>query len=249
MQKNILLVPIVLVIIGGVVFWINSQKPKDGNIDSGDSTYNISIDPGKFVSAVTNRYFTLKTGTKFTYENQTDEGLERIEVVVTSEVKTVMGVAVTVVRDRVWLDDVLVEDTRDWYAQDKDGNVWYFGEQVDNYEDGVLKDNSGSWEAGVDGALPGIIMKADPKLGDSYRQEYFKGQAEDMADVVALDKEVSVPYGSYTNCLQTRDWSRIETTLNEYKYYCSEVGFVVLEEAVSGGGEKVRLVSAATVSE
>src|SRR3989344_2395628 len=249
MQKKILLIVVFMIIIVGVVFWLNGLKPRDSDINDGDSIYNVSIDPNNFVSEVTNRYFTLRKGTKFVYENRTDEGLETIEVLVTTEAKTVMGVAMTVVWDRVWLEDVLVEDTRDWYAQDKEGNVWYFGEEVDNYVAGVLKDNSGSWEAGVGGALPGIIMKADPKVGDSYRQEYFKGQAEDMADVVALDKGVTVPYGSYANCLQSRDWSRIETTLNEYKYYCAEVGFVVLEEAVSGGGERVQLVSAATVSE
>ena len=138
---------------------------------------------------ITNKYYPLKPGMKATYEKKTSKGIERIEIEVTGETKKVMGVTALVVRDREWLNDQLKEDTRDWVAQDKDGNVWYFGEAVDNYENGKLVNHDGSWEAGVDGAKPGIVMLNNPKVGDTYRQEYYPGKAEDMGTVVAVGKE------------------------------------------------------------
>ena len=237
-RTTYLIIGVILIVtlLGGAFYWSQKQKPEDAE-------YNPVINPNDFISKVDNKYFVLEPGTKFIYENKTDEGLERIEVTVTNEVKKVMGVTATVVRDKVWLNNELVEDTKDWYAQDKEGNVWYFGEDVDNYESGKLKDHKGAWEAGVDGAKPGIIMLANPKVGDSYRQEYYKGEAEDMADVIAIGKKVTVSSGTLDDCLQTRDWSKIESTANEYKYYCPAVGFVVLEESVKNGREKVELVS------
>lgn len=222
---------VLIAVISGAFFW-----------SEGRQGYNPAIDPNNFVSNVNNKYFTLKPGKKFVYEKRNDEGLERIEVVVVDETKQVMGINMTVVWDRVWLNNELIEDTEDWYAQDKDGNVWYFGEDVNNYENGKLQDHKGAWEAGVDGAKPGIIMLANPQVGDSYRQEYYKGKAEDMADILSLDKKVVVPYGTFEDCLQTRDWSRIDQSANEYKYYCPNVGFVVMEESVKSGQGKVELV-------
>ena len=200
--------------------------------------YSVTIVPGDFVPAVTNKYFALKPGSKFTFRNKA--GNERIEVAVTDESKEIMGVAATVVRVKEWKNETLVEETRDWYAQDKGGTVWYFGEAVDNYKDGKLANHKGSWEAGVDGAKPGIIMLAEPRVGETYRQEYYKGKAEDMGTVMALNATVSVPLGRYDNCLQVRDWSRIEPD-NEYKYYCPAVGFLTMEQSV-GGGDKLELV-------
>ena len=200
---------------------------------------------------VDNKYFTLTPGTKFIYTKVTKKGCERIEVEVKDRPRKVHGVLTTVVRDRVWLNDVcggperdvLVEDTRDWYAQDRDGNVWYFGEDVDNYVGGVLVNHDGSWETGIDGAEPGIVMMADPKPGDFYRQEKAVGVAEDMADVIALGVIVTVPYGTFHDCLQTRDWSMIDKKANEYKYYCTEVGQLVLEEHVQGPTERSELIA------
>ena len=232
-------------IIGGVLNWYKSQRTSNQSNTSETVTteYNPTINPDDFVPHIDNKYFTLKPGTKFRYENKMDEEREQIEVEVTNETRQVMGVTATIVRDRVWLNNELVEDTRDWYAQDKEGNVWYFGEDVDNYENGKLKDHKGAWEAGIDGAKPGIIMPANPKPSYSYRQEYYQGKAEDMGDIVATDKKVTVAYGTFENCLQTRDWNKIDENANEYKYYCPDVGFAVLEESVSGGTEKVELIS------
>ena len=157
---------------------------------------------------------------------------------VTRETKTIMGVTTTVVREIERKRGVLREDARNWFAQDKRGNVWYFGEEVDNYTaDGKLKDHGGSWEAGVKEAKPGIIMPATPKVGDTYRQEYLQGQAEDMGTVVALDQKVTVAAGTFDDCLQIKDWSKIETS-SEFKYYCPTVGFLVLEESTTPRGWK-----------
>lgn len=226
--------------VGGYLAWAQGSKTTE------TAEYNPIINPEDFVSGVNNKYFTLKPGTRFTYRSQTPRGEERIEEFVTHETKKVMGVTTTVVRVREWLNNTLQEDSRDWYAQDKHGNVWYFGETVDNYLNGKLNDHAGSWEAGIDGAKPGIIMLKDPKVGDTYREEYYKGKAEDMGTIVALGKRVTVPYGAFDDCLQTRGWSRIDRTANEYKYYCPAVGFMVLEEAAPTGGQRVELVSVST---
>jgi len=210
-----------------------SEQVQDG--------YSPTINPADFSSAVTNKYFTLLTGTNMIYEGQTEDGLERIEVRVLNETKTVMGVKAVVVWDRVWLNGELIEDTKDLYAQDKEGNVWYFGEKSMELAGGKVVSYAGSWEYGVDGALPGIIMKANPKAGDSYRQEYYKGEAEDMADVVAVGESVTVPYRNFTNCLKTRDYTPLEPGADEYKYYCPQAGGVALE-VVAEDGERVELI-------
>jgi uncharacterized membrane protein YkoI len=154
----------------------------------------------------------------------------------------VMGVETIVVWDRVWLEEELIEDTKDWYAQDKEGNVWYFGEDSVELIDGKIVSHAGSWESGVDGAKPGIIIKAVPVVNDSYRQEYYEGEAEDMGKVIALDQQVSVPAGNYSDCVQTLDWTPLEKDSEEYKYYCPEVGGVVVEIALEDQ-EMVELIS------
>ena len=221
-------------------FFINSPA-----IAQTQKIYDPQINPVNFTAEITNKYFTLKPGKKLIYEGQTEEGLERIEILITDETKNIMGVETLVYWDKVWLDDVLIEDTRDYLAQDKEGNVWYFGEDVDNYENGVLADHDGSWIAGVDGAKPGIWMEANPQVGDSYRQEYYKGEAEDMAEVLAINETVAVPYGTYTDCVKTYDWTPLDPTAKEHKYYCSEVGGLVLEVNLNND-EKVELVDLKT---
>ena len=193
--------------------------------------YNPAINPADFVPQIENKYFTLKPGAKFTYRNAA--GTERIEHTVTNETKELMGVTTTGVRVTEWLNGRLKEDTIDWYAQDKAGNVWYFGEAVNNYKDGRLIHHRGSWEAGVDGAKPGIIMPGNPRIGETYRQEYYKGVAEDMGTIIATDKKVTVPYGTFENCLQIKDSTPLGSSI-EYKYYCPAVGFVTLEVSASG---------------
>jgi hypothetical protein len=220
----------------------NSQTTIQPTGLADNNEYNLTIDPANFVAVINNPFYTLSHGSIFTYQGATDEGIKKNIVTVTNETKNILGVIATVVWDREWLNDALIEETYDWYAQDKEGNVWYLGEDSKEYENGKAVNSKGSWEAGVDGAKPGIIMKGDPKIGDSYRQEYLKGEAEDMADVVALSESVTVPFGTFTDCLKTRDWSKIEPSANEYKYYCAKVGRVVLKDNI-GNGEKVELIN------
>lgn len=214
-------------------------------IDVGDEPYEPVINPADFTAQIDNQYMPLTPGTTLIYEGETEDGKERIEVEVTHETKEVMGVICVVVRDRVWVDEELAEDTFDWYAQDKDGNVWYFGEDSKEYEDGKVVSTEGSWEAGVDGAKPGIIMKANPQIGDAYRQEYYEDEAEDMAEVVNLSESASVPYGSFENCLKIKEWTPLEADVVEHKFYAQGIG-VVLEVMVEGGSERIELVEVKT---
>jgi hypothetical protein len=213
-------------------------------IDPGDGgDYAPELDPADFVARIDNPYLPMVPGNRWSYEETTGEGdVEQIEVVVLEETRDIGGIDATVVRDTVTLDGVLVEDTHDWYAQDRDGNVWYLGEDVSNYdEQGNLEDHDGSFEHGVDGAYAGIVMPADPQPGDAYRQEYWPGEAEDLGEVLRLGETVSVPAGDYEDVLVTRDWNPLEPEIVEQKWYAPGVG-VIMEQAVQGEtGEAVLL--------
>lgn len=209
--------------------------------NNANKEYNPIINPSDFTSKVTNKYFTLTPGTKMVYEGETEEGTERIEFYVLDETRIVEGVENIIVWDRVWLDGELIEETFDWYAQDKEGNVWYFGEDSKEMENGKVVSTEGSWESGVDGARPGIIMKANPAIGDLYRQEYYEGEAEDMAEVIAFGERVTVPFGSFSDCLKTYEWSPLEPDAKENKYYSQETGGVILEVSFDGK-EKIELI-------
>ena len=210
-----------------------------------EKTDTQAIDPANFVDKVDNPYFPLVPGMTYIYEGETEEGVEHFEDYVTHETRDVLGVTCIIVRDRVSVDGELVEETFDWYAQDKDGNVWYFGEDSKEYEGGQVVSTKGSWEAGVDGAVPGIIMKANPQLGDSYRQEYYEGEAEDMAEVLSLAESTSVPYGSFDNLLMTKEWTPLEPGIAEHKYYANGIG-LILEELVEGGSGRIELIDVTT---
>lgn len=210
-----------------------------------EEVYNPNIDPVSFVATIDNQYFPLTPGTTFIYEGQTAECTDRNEVYVSRQIKQILGVSCIEVRDRVWLEGSLTEETLDWYAQDKDGNVWYFGEDSKEYENGEVVSTAGSWEAGVDGAKPGIVMEADPKVGDSYRQEYCKGEAEDTADVLSLNASITVLYGSFSNCLKTKDYTALEPGVAENKYFAPGIGNI-LTVMVEGGSERSELVNITT---
>lgn len=194
---------------------------------------------GAFVDKIDNLYLPLKPGTSFTY--RATDG-ERIVVEVTNQTKTIIGVRTRVVRDTVRdKRGELVEDTRDWFAQDRSGNVWYFGEEVKNYENGKLVDTEGSWEAGVDRAKPGIIMQAHPRPGQRYAQECAPGVAEDKAEVLRLGESVEVPFSSFDNVLVTKEWTPLEPGVAEQKFYAPCVG-LVRELKVRGGRGETELV-------
>jgi hypothetical protein len=192
--------------------------------------YSPAVQPSELSSNVTNRFLPMPVGASWAIEAETDAGLERIEVSITADERHVWGVDALVARDTVYLDGAIVEDTWDWFAQDGDGNVWYLGEETQEYENGVAGSRAGSWEAGVDGALPGIVMLAEPTLGTSYRQEYYQGEAEDYGTVMALDESVSVAAGDFEHCIQIRERSVVDPELDELKVYCEGVGNVLVEE-------------------
>ena len=202
-------------------------------------TYAPVVEPANFVAGVDNPYFPLKPGTTFIYDGVTEKGHEHVEVVVTSDTKVIMGVTCIAVSDTVTVDGKLEEGTVDWYAQDKQGNVWYFGEDTQEYKDGKVSSTHGAWLAGVDGALPGIIMKANPTVGETYRQEYYKGEAEDWATVLSVSESVTVPTGSYSEVLMTNEWAGLDNPpVYEHKYYANGVGNI-LTKGVEGGWELI----------
>jgi hypothetical protein len=198
--------------------------------------------PTDFVDRIDNPYFPLEPGTTFLYLG-TEEGKRRtVSVYVTHKTKTIAGIRATVVLDQVLVGHKPEEKTFDWYAQDKRGNVWYLGEDSSDYVKGKWVRSDGSWETGVDGARPGIVMQAHPTVGDVYRQEYYAGHAEDLAKVLALDASVPVPYRSSTHALETSEWTPLEKGVIEHKYYVRGVGNV-RTIMVKGGSEEEQLVS------
>jgi hypothetical protein len=206
-----------------------------------DGPYDWTIDPANFVAEVDNPYFPLAPGTVHVYEGQSDGERGVVTVRVTRQTKEIMGVTAVVVRDTVEVAGEVHEDTFDWYAQDVDGNVWYLGEDTKEYEDGRVVSTEGSWEAGVDGALPGVIMPAHPEVGLTYTQEHYAGEAEDKGNIVAVGRQISVPAGSFDEVLVTEDWTPLEPAIREHKSYAPGVG-VVFERIVRGGEGVLQLV-------
>lgn len=177
-------------------------------------------------SSITNQFFSLKPGAKMVYTGKEDGKPAREEVSVLSEGMVINGVKVVTVRDIVYVNGQLAERADDWYAQDSSGNVWYLGEDSRAYENGRVVRTAGSWMAGKNGAAPGIIMPAHPRIGDRYRQEYAPKIAEDQAQVTALNAAVNVPYGRFSATVVTRDFSPLEPGAQEYKVYAKGVGLV-----------------------
>jgi hypothetical protein len=202
----------------------------------------LQIDPNNFVDVVDNPYFPLAPGTTYIYRGETEGVPTRDVMTVTSDTKVILGVTTIVVRDQAYEDGVLVEDTFDWYAQDKAGNVWYFGEDTKELdENGNVISTEGSWEAGVNGAEPGLIMEANPKKGDKYQQEFAADVAEDMAQVIGFKDSFCVRYGCFEDVLVTKEWTPLEKGVVENKYYAPGVGFI-FSEMVKGGDEQSELV-------
>ena len=203
--------------------------------------YSPNIDPTKFVDRVDNPYLPLILGARWVYEGDTDAGREQIVVEVTDQTKEILGVTSVVVHDQAFVDGQLVEDTFDWFAQDRAGNVWYMGEATQEFENGKPTTTKGSWEAGVKGAKPGIAMRAHPRPGQSYRMEYLKGEAEDEATILRVNARGSVPYGGFSDAVKTKDFTRLEPNLLEHKFYAAGIG-LVLEETLKGGSGRIELI-------
>ena len=216
----------------------------------GPGPYAPSIDPANFTNStvIDNPFFPLAPGTTFVYEGQTADGFEHVDFAVTHVTKTILNVSCVEVHDTRKLDGKVVEDTRDWFAQDNDGNVWYFGENTTLVSDGLPVDLSGTWTGGVNGAQPGIIMKAQPAIGDFYRQEFSLTNAEDLAEVKSLSASATVPFppGSFENCLETEESSSIAPGDVEHKFYARGIGNLLTIDMAVTPNERSELVQILT---
>src|SRR5215475_13031190 len=205
----------------------------------GPAPYDPLIDPANFVATIDNPYFPLQPGTTFIYEGQMPDAFERDEFAVTHNTRVILGVTCVEVHDSVFTDGELTEDTLDWFAQDRDGNVWYFGENTQELEDGLITTISGTFMGGVNGDKPGIVMKAHPAVGDFYRQEFSVDNAEDFAETLSLTETVTVPAGTFHNCLKSQETTPLETDLLEKKFYAPGVGNVLTVDATTGDREEL----------
>jgi hypothetical protein len=201
----------------------------------------VKLDPANFTTRVDNPYWPMRPGSRWVYHEAEGGSTLRVEVSVTDKTREVAGVKARVIHDAVTKNGRLVEDTHDWYAQDRAGNIWYLGEDTKEFENGKVTTTAGSWEAGLDGAQAGVIVPANPRVGTSYRQEYYPGQAEDAARVLSLDEQAEVPFGHFTGALLTKDYTRLQPKMLEYKLYARGVG-PVMTVGVSGGAGTEALV-------
>jgi len=205
---------------------------------------HVELDPADFTTEIDNPWWPMKPGSRWVYRETDSEGAnQKVVVTVTDRTKKIAnGIEARVVRDVATEKGEFVEVTDDWYAQDGDGNIWYLGEDTTEYENGKPVSQAGSFEAGVDGAEPGIIVPAQPEAGMTYRQEYYKGEAEDQGTIVSLDEQAEVPAGHYTPVVMTKDTNPLEPKVSEFKFYARGAG-PVLAVAVSGGSDREELLS------
>lgn len=223
---------VLLVILAGAFAAGCPDDEKDCTVDT---AYNPAIEPGAFVATIDNPLYPLIPGTVFTY----GADAETVVVTVTADIKVILGVTCTVVHDVASENGEVIENTYDWFAQDTAGAVWYFGEYTEELEDGEVVDTAGSWEAGVDGAKPGIIIPAHPVVGMVYRQEYYACEAEDKGEILELNATATVPFGTFTGCLKTRDFTPLQPDANEHKFYAPGVGLVLAANANGSGREEL----------
>jgi hypothetical protein len=198
--------------------------------------------PADFVARVDNPYLPLKPGTTLTYKGKLDGKPATDVFSVTDRTKTILGVATTVVHDQVFVQGRLVEDTEDWFAQDAEGNVWYFGEDTKELENGQVVSTEGSWQAGVDQARAGIFMPAQPAVGPVFKQEDARNVAEDCSKIVDLHASVRTRFVSSNDALKTEEFSLLEPDVLDNKYYVRNVG-LVRERTIQGGSDVLELVS------
>ena len=204
-----------------------------GATDATDATDDIN--PEDFTVRIDNPFFPLPPGTTFIYRGNREGRKQRDEFTVTDRTVVIDGVTCRIVHDKVFIRGVLRENTFDYFAQDRDGNVWYFGKDTEELDkNGRVVSTAGTWRAGVDGAQPGVIMEAHPNVNDHYFQE--------VAAPLAQDETVAVPLGKFTNCLATKEFTQLEPGNIEHKFYARGVGFI-LGVVVKGGKERLALVN------
>jgi hypothetical protein len=221
---------------GGSTTDAGSSSGSTGSLPQGGDA--VELDPADFTVDVTNKYWPMKKGDRWLYEERDENGtVTRDEVTVLDRTEKINGIEALVVHDVASQGGVTIEDTTDWYAQDSAGNLWYLGEETTSYENGQPSSTEGSWEYGVDGAQAGILLPAEPKPGDHYRQEFLKGEAEDQGLVLSSDEQAQTPAGLYKDCLLTRDTTPLEPELVELKWYAPGIGPVL---TLTPSGEQTR---------
>lgn len=220
------------------------EKEKNASEGLPQGAEPVALRPADFTVDIDNPYWPMRPGSRWVYREKDGEGgVQRVVVAVTDRTKRIAsGIEARVVRDIVSRDGHPVEVTSDWYAQDVAGNLWYLGESTAEYEKGQVVSTAGSWEAGADGAQPGIAVPANPTPGLAYRQEYYAGQAEDRAQVLSLEEQAEVPFGHFSNAMLTKDLTPLEPRLVEYKLYARGVGPVLILD-ISGASGREELVS------
>jgi len=201
------------------------------------------INPADFTVRIDNPFFPLPPGISFIYRGRKGLSKERDVFAVTDRTIVIEGVTCRVVHDRVFIRGILQENTFDYFAQDRDGNVWYFGEDTEELDKkGNVVSTEGTWRAGVNGAQPGVVMEAHPQVNDHYFQELAAPLAQDEATVLSLHKTASVPLTKFRNCLLTKEFTQLEPGNVEHKFYARGIGFV-LSVVVKGGKERLALVN------
>jgi hypothetical protein len=256
-----------VIVIAFVMLFAAGCNAKDSqNVDSGQARGDtgsgipqdlpqgaelVNLDPKDFTTRIDNPYWPMDPGTRWTYRETDQEGAQlKVVVTVSDQTKKIAnGVTARVVRDTVTRDGELIEDTFDWYAQDKEGNIWYLGENTAEFQNGKLNTKAGSFEAGVDGAQPGIVMPADPQDGMQYRQEYYRGEAEDNGEILSTNEKVRSPFGQFENALLTKDTITIEPNVLQYKLYAKGIGPVVALGVSGGPASREDLINLDTASQ
>jgi hypothetical protein len=213
------------------------------NVGSKPQNGLAAVDPANFALPVDNPYFPLEPGTTYRHEGMAEGEPAAIAYTVTHQTRTILGVTNLIVLDTLYVNGRIEEITHDWYTQDCQGNVWYFGEAIKEYDpNGHRIPAKGAWQAGVDGAKPGIVMPAEPKVGMVFRPEFYKGEAEDRYEIRDLSAEVRTPYGMFSDVLVMTEQTRLEPGVLGLKYHAPGYG-QIKESVAKGPPETLRLVS------
>jgi hypothetical protein len=245
---SILLAAAVLVVTGGIGAQILASSRTKSHVSGVKPGMAPKYDPAGYSPRISNPWYPLKPGVAYIYKGRDGNRRSRDVLRPTDRVTKIAGVPCRVISDKVYLNGVLHERTLDYYTQDSDGNVWYFAEDTAELDRrGHVTSTAGTWRTGRNGAEAGIFMEANPQKGDEFRQEFYRGHAEDHYQVLTLKAEVKVPYGHFgrnklrRNVELTKEWSPLEPRVRDHKYYVRGIG-TVKEETVRGGHELLKLV-------
>ena len=241
--KKLLIIPLVVMMIFAAIFITSAYSSKATALSSSPQCFPVNKDNFTHSTTINNPFFPMIPGTTYVFSGNSGGDPQSSVMKITTDTKTILGVKTVVVTDTSFVNGNVTESTLDWYAQDNDGNVWYFGEYTTEYLNGVVLNHDGSWQAGVNGAQAGIIMKGNPHVGDFYCQENSPGAAQDQAEVISLGESVCVAgVCSHGNVLKTKETTPLEPRIVAEKYYVSGFG-LAKEQDVKGSKDGSGLVA------